>query len=224
MFLGAAPASAQTATLESLQQQWWQWASTIPPDINPTLDETGEFCHVGQRGPYWFLASNGGGATTRSCTVPKGVKLVVPTFTTMCYPEEGFDDNESCLEYVGGVLDHYNLNNLTVRVDGVLQEMHRVCELAAAQNDLIPIQPDGCFVRRRANRTLFTFVIPEGGLFPSVPGVWRANGANGVWSVIDTRELTLGEHIIRIRVIGPPTAPIPSINVRYNLTVVAPDN
>jgi len=42
------------------------------------LDPTGEFCHVGQSGPVFFLAGNFGGTTVRHCTVPAGKALFFP--------------------------------------------------------------------------------------------------------------------------------------------------
>ena len=61
------------ALLKNLTAQWWQWVLSIPVFENPLLDQTGEKCVVGQRGPVWFLAGNfGGGETTRSCSVPEG--------------------------------------------------------------------------------------------------------------------------------------------------------
>src|SRR6266511_4357873 len=49
---------------------WWAWVLSIPGDQNPNFDATGEFCHVGQDGPVWFVAGNFGGVNTRTCTVP----------------------------------------------------------------------------------------------------------------------------------------------------------
>jgi len=58
---------------------WWKWAFETPADERPVLDETGEFCHVGQSGPVWFLAGTasfgGSGSVERTCTVPAGKAL-----------------------------------------------------------------------------------------------------------------------------------------------------
>src|SRR5215471_4200380 len=35
--------------------EWWQWAVSLPADVNPLLDETGELCAAAQRGAIWFL-------------------------------------------------------------------------------------------------------------------------------------------------------------------------
>lgn len=225
LFLMAAlPAAASDDPLFALQRDWWQWAGSIPIEVNPIADETGKYCDAGQRGPYWFLSGNFGGSTTRECTVPKGVKLLVPVFITFCYPEEGYDDDTSCIHYVNDALAGYRPKDLTVKVDGVLQETRDICEIVAAPGDVVPAVPHHCVVRRKANRTLFNFVIGQSGFYASEPGVWRANAARGVWSVIDTSKLSTGRHVVKIRAVGQPGAPIPLLAVTYNLRVARPTN
>ena len=50
--------------------KWWQWAVSIPKDINPGADMTGKNCVLKQSGPVWFLAGTFGGPATRTCTIP----------------------------------------------------------------------------------------------------------------------------------------------------------
>ena len=218
------PASAtEVEPLFSLQRQWWQWAGSIPLDSNPLLDPTGKLCDVGQRGGYWYLAGNFGGRDTRSCTVPKGVKLLVPIVVTFCYPEEGFDTDESCIAYVNDVMSGYRPEDLTVKLDGRLQVTHDVCEIAAAPGDKVG-NVGHCAVRRHPNRTLFTFVVGAAGFYASDPGVYRATRARGAWVVIDTANLDAGEHVLKIRAVGQPGAVIPFMSVTYNLTIARPVN
>lgn len=57
----------------SLSAQWWEWALSIPPSVNPSLDTTGANCMVGQHGAVWFLGGFFGDnpdPITRACTVP----------------------------------------------------------------------------------------------------------------------------------------------------------
>ena len=63
---------------KELSAEWWQWAYSIPPSVNPLVDTTGEDCVVGQRGDVWFLAGSTGGALTRTCSVPEGKVLFFP--------------------------------------------------------------------------------------------------------------------------------------------------
>jgi hypothetical protein len=216
-------AASEPDPIFSLQRQWWQWAGSIPLDVNPLIDATGKFCDVGQRGGYWYLASNFGGRTTRSCTVPKGVKLLVPIVVTFCYPEEGFDTDESCIAYVNDVMNAYRPEDMTIRLDGRLQPTHDICEIAAAPGDKVG-NVGHCVVRRRPNRTLFTFVVGSAGFYASDPGVYRANSARGAWAVIDTANLAAGSHVLKIKAVGQPGAVIPFMSVTYKLTIARPVN
>ena len=60
---------------------WWQWAMALP--IEPALDQTGALCALGDHGEVWFLAGTDGTRDdiTRTCTVPLGVRLLVPVAT-----------------------------------------------------------------------------------------------------------------------------------------------
>lgn len=65
--------------------KWWQWAPSIPTKDNPTTDENGEKCAVGQNDPnVWFLAGTGGGADTRACTIPAGKAIFFPVLNVEC--------------------------------------------------------------------------------------------------------------------------------------------
>ncbi len=222
--MAALPAAARDNPLFTQQIRWWQWAGSIPLEVNPLLDETGKYCDAGQSGPYWFIGGNFGGRTTRKCTVPKGVKLVVPVIVTFCYPEQGYDDDESCIHYVNDILSGYRAQDLTVKLDGAWQETQDICEIVAAPGDAVPRVPGQCVVRRRADRTLFNFVIGSSGFYASDPGVWRANAARGVWALIDTSKLSTGKHVLRIRAVGKPGAAIPFLAVTYNLRVRKANN
>jgi hypothetical protein len=217
----ALPAAAQQNDAGLFQQQiaWWQWAVSIPAASNPLLDETGDYCGVGQRGDFWFLSGNTGGDSTRSCTVPKGAKLLVPVIITFCYPEEGFDDDASCIAYVNDTIGSYGPGDLVLDLDGRHQEIRDVCELTVAPGDDVSGVPHHCKVNRRADRNLFTFAIGPDTILFSSPGLWRANAARGYWGVIDTSRLALGAHVLKLGATG-----VFTLSVTYNLTVAKPTN
>jgi hypothetical protein len=66
------------ARYENLSSQWWQWMWAQPADVNPLSDPDGTHCAQGQSGNIWFLAGNGGGSTTRTCTMPAGKQVFFP--------------------------------------------------------------------------------------------------------------------------------------------------
>ncbi len=216
----ALPAAAHDdGALFQQQIAWWQWAVSIPLASNPLADETGQYCGVGQRGGYWYLAGNFGGDTTRSCTVPKGVKLLVPIIITFCYPEEGFDDDASCIAYVNDTIGSYRPRDLVFKLDGENQEIRDVCELTVAWGDDVSGVPPICKINRRADRNLFTFAIGPDTILFSSPGLWRANAARGWWGVIDTSRLALGKHVLKLKANG-----VFTLAVTYHLTVAKPTN
>ena len=78
-------ADGDADSLSALSAQWWQWAFSIPTNINPLTDADGRHCMVGQRGPVWFLAGTwpGTGPTARTCTVPEGTALFFPILNSV---------------------------------------------------------------------------------------------------------------------------------------------
>ena len=66
---------------------WWQWTYTMPPELSPVRDTTGEYCDVGQRGEVWFLAGGYGSSTIqRECTIPADKHLFFPVINMLYYP------------------------------------------------------------------------------------------------------------------------------------------
>jgi hypothetical protein len=64
--------------------KWWQWAVSIPKDINPGADMTGKNCALKQSGPVWFLAGTFGGPATRTCTIQAGNAILLPLLNSQC--------------------------------------------------------------------------------------------------------------------------------------------
>jgi hypothetical protein len=212
----ALPAAAAD-NLYTIQRQWWQWFSGIPVQVHPVLDTTGAYCDLAQRGNYWYLASNLGGETNRACTVPSGVKLVLPLDNTFCYPEAAAEEtDETCIELVATFYDGLDQADFVVKLDNVVQPVTDVCEVAAHPDDVVQALPAACVVLRRRDRSLFSFVVGQAGVYSSPAGVYRANAARGLWAVIDTKPLALGSHVLRF------TTPFAS--VRYNLRVAKAKN
>src|SRR5690242_16468952 len=80
------------AAWPQLAAEWWQWALSIPPSVNPLLDTTGENCMVGQQGTTWFLAGSWvSGPVTRDCDIPQGATLFFPVIN-----EVNFDTPNQC--------------------------------------------------------------------------------------------------------------------------------
>ncbi len=64
--------------------RWWQWAYSIPKDVHPAYDDSGQHCAEGQSGPVWFLAGTYGHPAERQCTIPAGKAILVPILNSEC--------------------------------------------------------------------------------------------------------------------------------------------
>lgn len=59
--------------------RWWRWLLSIPKNISPVNDITGEFTKQSQYDPnVWFLAGTFGGSTERKCIIPFGKSILFP--------------------------------------------------------------------------------------------------------------------------------------------------
>lgn len=75
---GAANPKVYGKTYGEWSAAWWQWVGSLPSDMNPIADTTGDLCDVGQAGPVWFLAGTSGGLAERTCTIPAGKAIFYP--------------------------------------------------------------------------------------------------------------------------------------------------
>lgn len=191
-------ATATAADLAQLQREWWQWAMSIPASHNPVYDKTGNRCGMAQRGDVWFLAGSTGGKVTRSCTVPAGVKLLVPVVNTSCFPDAAYTDS-FCVEDTDNFIESFTSGTLHLAVDGVDRT-------PGIGTDLVRSEAD------------FNFAVDANGVFGAKPGVYRATIASGYWALLDP--LAEGPHVIEIQVAGP----LFGFSVTYDLNVVAPTN
>jgi len=90
----AANATVYGKTYGEWGAEWWKWALSIPADMNPVLDETGDHCMIGQSGNVWFLAgtfnpTSGSGPVMRDCTIPAGQALFYPVINGTWIEEPG---------------------------------------------------------------------------------------------------------------------------------------
>src|SRR5262245_3877352 len=76
------------ATLGEWGARWFQWFVSLPEDINPGSETTGEACGYGQDGPVFFTPYPSADATWNSfsydCVVPEGAAIYVPRWVFDC--------------------------------------------------------------------------------------------------------------------------------------------
>lgn len=79
---------------------WWAWALSFPVEMNPLLDETGEFAPLGNiGGPVFFAVSSTGGPVSRKYTVPAGQYFLIPIYTYV-WTYDDTCDNETCARQI----------------------------------------------------------------------------------------------------------------------------
>jgi hypothetical protein len=150
--------------------KWWQWVSSIPTKDNPTVDETGAKCAVGQNNSnVWFLAGVGGGEVTRACSIPAGKAIFFPVLNVECDYLSPDIKTESDLRKCAKD-DQDKATNLQATVDGV------------AIPDL---------KKYRVQSPLFNMTLPEDNVMGYRPGTTQAV-SDGFW--IFLKPLPAGKH------------------------------
>jgi len=175
---------------------WWQWAFSIPADVNPLLDSTGENADVGQEGPVWFLAGNFGGETVREVSVPAGKSLFFPILNQpwVQYPE----DPPYAIPELRAIL-RPGMDNATL-----------YCEI-----DRRPVKDLAGY---REESAVFATTVPEENLLGLPAGDYEPCVDNGYYLMLNP--LTPGRHIIRFMAENADRSF--SLDVTYILTVQQP--
>jgi hypothetical protein len=176
--------------------EWWQWIFSLPQDVNPLVDQTGEHCAQGQSGPVWFLAGTFGGSVERTCTIPEGKTIFFP------------------------VLNNANVKTDTSETEGDLrvttkQETDNPAVLEASI-DGVPLQD---LPNYRAESPLFNVTLPEGNIF-GVPEMSSEAVSDGYWVML--QPLSVGDHNLSIQGAGRPALTEPGgivTQVTYRLTI-----
>jgi hypothetical protein len=187
---------------------WWQWALSIPADINPVADTTGEFAAVGQSGPVWFLAGTFGGEANRTVTVPAGKGLFFPIYNQVWVNLPELGDNPWSPEQeafardlVASLVD--SATALSAAIDG------RAVENITAYRS--PTPEGGAYM----------VDFPEGDVWGLTtvyglpPGSYGPSVSDGYYLMLTP--LSAGKHTIQIAAADSTGF---SLDVTYNLTVV----
>jgi len=164
------------ATRGEWDARWWQWAVSMPKDVNPNLDTTGERCGYGQSGPVFLLPGSFGGQTEPiTCVVPEGTAIYATGGGSECStvePPPFFGRTEKELRAcANAALDQATDFHLTVNGQDV--------------GDLTPY---------RTTSPLFTFTFPEDNIFDVPPGV--AQSVSAAYGVIILPPSTPGRYEI----------------------------
>ena len=180
--------------------RWWQWALSIPKDINPVGDETGKYCTEKQEGPAWFLAGTFGGRAERSCTIPFGKAILFAPMNVECsYAEDSNLKTESDLR-VCAKSGQDLVRAVEVTVDGMkLQNLQKY----------------------RIQSPLFNLTLPNNNVF-GLPASNTMAVSDGIWVFL--KPLSPGNHEVHskgtcVDFTTPSTVPSFVSDVTYHLTI-----
>jgi hypothetical protein len=204
---GVVGASSSRWTYSELAAEWWKWAWSIScaGDFcpNPVIDETGDYCAVGQHGDVFFLAGSFGQTVTRNCSIPEGVNIFFPVINNGIY-----DSPDAC---------------------GQGAESYSVAEIRKMNTDLIDMAAnlsatlDGRPLRMvRERSVVFGAPIPKDNIFaywgytPCDAGVYSPAADEGYYVLLNP--LKKGKHTVHIHAEFPAFDWV--LDVTYNLDVV----
>ena len=195
-------AVAGTDPFEGLSVEWWQWVFSIPASDNPLADATGAHCMVGQRGDVWFLVGNGGGTTTRTCTIPEGVELFFPVVN-----QSFFDSPNACGQGDFSVPVSEMRAFIAAFIDGVT---------------ITDVTVDGKPVKDidRIQSKIFAIALPDDNIAGGAPGcpagIYSPTVDDGYY--VQLKPLKVGTHTLHFHAENPSAGF--TLDVTYHLDVV----
>ena len=194
---------------------WWQWAMSIPADMNPVMDTTGEFAAVGQSGPVWFLAGTYGGGvpTERTVTIPAGKALFFPIYNWLWINFPLLGDNPWSAEqeayiraWLAEQMDAVEPGDLACEIDGrpVAKILSYRCSTPPGEAFMVDLpenDPWGLVGLEDVNGDIIQ------------PGLYGPSIQDGIYLMVTP--LTAGQHTIHFSAAG-------ALDVTYHLTVAPP--
>lgn len=101
--------------------KWWRWAFSMPSDKNPLIDDTGQYCAEGQKGPVWFLAGTTGKdrSADRTCKIEASKSILFPIIASQFSFSEmpSITTDNELIAYTSKDIDLCNF--LAATVDGI---------------------------------------------------------------------------------------------------------
>lgn len=155
--------------------KWWQWAYSIPKDVNPAYDDTGKYCSKGQSGPVWFLTGAYNHSVDRYCSIPAGKSILFTILNSECsfaeFPKlKTQQDLNRCSKEMQDAVIH-----LEASIDGInIKDLRQY----------------------RIQSPLFNFTLPKNNILKLPPQTTQAV-SDGNWVFL--KSLPVGEHIIHFK-------------------------
>jgi RTX calcium-binding nonapeptide repeat (4 copies) len=169
------PPTQSVAGLTQAQwgDQWWKYAFSIPTDLNPLTDTTGENANVGQSGSVFFLSGTlnptPGNAVVRNIALPTNKQIFFPlvNFLDNTFGEVPPRTPQAVYDAVNAFVDKVPVNSLFAKVG------------AAAAPDLSK--------NRQTSPAPFDLTLLDGNLF-GLPGgtIIPTSVSGGYWVMLNS--------------------------------------
>ncbi|MGN6347010.1 MAG: hypothetical protein ACTHME_04835 [Candidatus Nitrosocosmicus sp.] len=155
--------------------KWWQWAYSVPQNINPAYDNTGKYCSESQSGPVWFLTSAYKHSVDRFCSIPSGKSILLTILNSEC----------SFAEFP-------NLKTENQLRQCAKQMQNSVVSLQASVNGTNILGLD----KFRIQSPLFNFILPKNNILGLAPQTTTAV-SDGNWVFL--KPLPIGKYTISFK-------------------------
>ena len=177
-----------------MEYTWCKWLLSIPKEINPVLDNTGENCAQKQNGSVWFGTGTIGGQTRRKCTIPAGKGILFPIVVKECSFAEDKDLDTEAELCARTKEDMNNVIYMKTDIDGIkLKDLEKY----------------------RVSSKLFNITFAPSNIYDVEPGPTEG-ACNGYWILL--RPLSVGTHTIYFSaaVYVPAGSILDEMSKRYN--------
>ncbi len=193
-----------------LSQNWWNWAMSYAPDVNPVTDLTGAFSAAGNQGSAFFLAGAfTTDAVTRTVTVRNDQTLFFPILNSFA----GYTDGE---------IASFGFTDSDIRTEAT-NFLGNVSGLYLKQDGVDLPMPTGSanLLAFRQPTDRFDLIIPGDNIFGAPAGTYRSF-SDGYWVALSplhngSYELRFGGELAQT---GPGAGNTFSQDIRYQITSV----
>ncbi len=166
----ASPQLFPSSVSKALSAKWWQWLLSIPPNINPILDDNS--CNVKQSGNFFISLGRLEALQIEYCTIPQGKGIFFPVVNIVATLDKNDPAFDTIAEVKKAVADFINgATDLQASVDGVDINLNKL----------------------RAQSPPFKFKVGEENLLGAPAGTYTAV-SDGYWVAL--HPLSVGEHTI----------------------------
>jgi hypothetical protein len=161
-------------------ENFWKWLLAIPAKDSPVNDPTGERCATGQsntNSSVFYLSTNNGGISERTCKVPAGMGLYIPVMQVVWTDKEAPGATIEEL-HRSAKKDQDSVNSLYLQIG----------DKEYKYQDLI---------KYRTSTDAFEVVYPDKGIFGVIEGGVSTAVADGFHII--TEPLTKGNYFVHFK-------------------------